>query len=198
MPEVVSWRVKPGITPIYLKGSSVFLSASPFKFSLTSAADPSGMVRRGWPLLPLHFWAWVWLGGQRLEPSWDQELQDCRSRRCLGSFRGRRKKGSGEVFRDVPEGSYTLWWKLTGALLLLPGLLPPPQAAGIRCGHRKLIAGFTVTKQLQWKIFFPSKNNTPLKQGARNYYEFKKGLKSPCPGDQGLRQAAGSNQAAVG
>jgi len=27
--------------------------------------------------------------------------------------------------------------------------IPPPQAAGIRCGHRKLIVGFTVTNQLQ-------------------------------------------------
>lgn len=93
-PRLCCWRVKTGITPIRFKGSSVFLGASPFTFALTSPADPSGMVRRGWSLLPLHFWA----------QAWDQELQDCR--RCLGSFRGRKKEGSGEAFRAVPEGSY--------------------------------------------------------------------------------------------
>lgn len=52
----------------YLKESSIFLGASLSKFALTSAAEPLGVVRRGWPLLPLHFWAWAWFEGQGLEP----------------------------------------------------------------------------------------------------------------------------------
>lgn len=57
--------MKPGTTQIHVKESNASLGVSPFKFALTSAADPLGLVRRGWSLLSVL----SGLGGQGLEPS---------------------------------------------------------------------------------------------------------------------------------